>query len=88
MNRLKKSKRLAQIRVELEKEGADIDALEQEVKTLTEERKQLLEKIEKRNKIIRDIADGAGTPVPNYLPTEERKTNRRAQMPRCIGPHS
>ena len=74
MNRLKEIEaRLAQIKVELENEGADIDALEQEVKTLTEERKQLLEKIEKRNKIIKDIADGAGTPVPNYLPTEERK---------------
>ena len=74
MNRLKEIEaRLAQIKVELEKEGADIDALEQEVKTLTEERKQLLEKIEKRNKIIKDIADGAGTPVPNFLPTEERK---------------
>ena len=74
MDRLKEiEKRLAEIKVELEKEGADIDALEQEVKTLTEERKQLLEKIEKRNKIIKDIADGAGTPVPNYLPTEERK---------------
>lgn len=74
MDRLKEiEKRLAEIKAELEKDGADIDALEQEVKTLTEERKQLLEKIEKRNKIIKDIADGAGTPVPNYLPTEERK---------------
>lgn len=76
MNRLKEIEaRLAQIKVELEKEGADIDALEQEVKTLTEERKQLLEKIEKRNKIIKDIADGAGTPVPNFLPKEERKVD-------------
>jgi len=74
MDRLKEiEKRLAEIKAELEKDGADIDALEQEVKTLTEERKQLLEKIEKRNKIIKDIADGAGTPVPNYLSTEERK---------------
>ena len=76
MNRLKEIEaRLAQIKVELEKEGADIDALEQEVKTLTEERKQLLEKIEKRNKIIKDIADGAGAPVPNFLPKEERKVD-------------
>jgi HK97 family phage major capsid protein len=76
MDRLKEiEKRLAEIKVELEKDGADIDALEQEVKTLTEERKQLLEKIEKRNKIIKDIADGAGTPVPNYLPKEERKVD-------------
>ena len=76
MNRLKEIEaRLAQIKVELEKEGADIDALEQEVKELTEERKEILEKIEKRNKIIKDIADGAGAPVPNFLPKEERKVD-------------
>lgn len=66
-------KRLAEIKVELEKDEADIDALENEVKTLTEERKQLLEKIEKRKKIMSDITSGAGTPVPSFLPTEERK---------------
>ena len=66
-------KRLAEIKAELEKDGADIDALEEETKNLIAERKELLDKIEKRNKIIKDIADGAGTPVPNYLPTEERK---------------
>jgi len=76
MDRLKEiEKRLAEIKVELEKEGADIDALEQEVKELTEERKEILEKIEKRNKIIKDIADGAGAPVPNFLPKEERKVD-------------
>ena len=66
-------KRLAEIKVELEKDGADIDALEKEVKELTEERKQLQEKIEKRNRIISDITGGAGTPVPNFLPKEDRK---------------
>ena len=75
MNRLKEiEKRLAQIKEELEKDGADIDALEKEVKELTEERKLLQEKIEKRNKIISDITGGAGNPVPNFLPKpEERK---------------
>jgi len=75
MNRLKEiEERLAQIKEELEKDGADIDALEKEVKELTEERKQLQEKIEKRNKIISDITGGAGNPVPNFLPKpEERK---------------
>jgi len=66
-------KRLAEIKVELEKDGADIDALEKEVKELTEERREILEKIEKRNKIIKDIADGAGNPIPGFIPTEERK---------------
>ena len=75
MDRLKEiEKRLAEIKAELEKDGADIDALEEETKNLIAERKELLDKIEKRNKIIKDIADGAGNPVPNFLPKpEERK---------------
>jgi len=67
-------KRLAEIKVELEKDGADIDALEKEVKELTEERKAILERIEKRNKIISDITAGAGTVIDDFLPKpEERK---------------
>ena len=41
-------KRLSEIKIELEKEGADIDALEKETKDLISERKAILEKIEKR----------------------------------------
>jgi len=67
-------KRLAEIKVELEQDGADIDALEKEVKELTEERKAILERIEKRNKIISDITAGAGTVIDDFLPKpEERK---------------
>ena len=74
MNRLKEiEKRLNEIKVELEKDGADIDALEKEVKELTEERKELLDKIEKRNKIIKEITDGAGNPIPGFIPKEDRK---------------
>lgn len=74
MNRMQEIEaRLAAIKAELEKDGADIDALEKEVKELTEERKQLQEKIEKRNRIISDITGGAGTPVPNFFPKEDRK---------------
>ena len=76
MNRLKEiEKRLAEIKAELEKDGADIDALEEETKNLIAERKELLDKIEKRNKIIKDIADGAGTPIPGVMPQEERKVD-------------
>lgn len=76
MDRLKEiEKRLAEIKAELEKDGADIDALEEETKNLIAERKELLDKIEKRNKIIKDITDGAGAPVPNFLPKEERKVD-------------
>jgi len=65
--------RLAQIKVELEKDGADIDALEEETKNLIAERKELLDTIEKRNKIIKDITDGAGNPIPDFIPKEDRK---------------
>jgi HK97 family phage major capsid protein len=66
--------RLAAIKVELEKEDADIVALEKEVKDLKEERKGLLEKAEQRKKIIDEINAGAGAPAPNLnQPKEERK---------------
>lgn len=75
MNRLQEIEaRLAAIKVELEKDGADIDALEKEVKELTEERKKLLDQAEKRKKIISDITAGAGTVIDDFLPKpEERK---------------
>jgi HK97 family phage major capsid protein len=76
MNRLQEIEaRLAAIKVELEKDGADIDALEKEVKDLTEERKKLLEQAEKRKKIINDIASGEGTVIDDFIPKskEERK---------------
>ena len=74
MNRLKEIEaRLAQIKLELEQDGADIDALEKEAKELMEGRKALLERIEQRNKLIKDIATGEGNPLPNFIPKEERK---------------
>jgi len=75
MNRLQEIEaRLAAIKVELEKDGADIDALEKEVKKLTEERERLLEQVEKRKKIIDDISNGAGSVINDFLPKpEERK---------------
>jgi HK97 family phage major capsid protein len=67
--------RMAAIKVELEADGADIAALETEVKNLKEERKGLLEKAEQRKKIIDDINAGTGTtPLPGFIPKpEERK---------------
>lgn len=74
MNRLKEiEKRLAEIKTELQKDDADIDTLEQEAQALIEERNKLLDQAEKRKKIIEDISNGAGTPVPGFIPQEERK---------------
>ena len=73
MNRLQEIEaRMNAIKAELEADGADIDALEKEVKDLAEERKGLLEKIEKRNKILGDITNGAGK-VIDIIPKGEEK---------------
>jgi len=80
MDRLKEiEKRLAEIKAELEKDGADIDALEEETKNLIAERKEFLDKIEKRNKIIKEITDGAGNPIPGFIPKEDRKDEPKGQ---------
>lgn len=74
MDRLQQiEQRMSAIKAELQTDGADIEALEKEVNALKEERKGLLEKAEKRSKIIADIGGGAGNPVPNFMPKESRK---------------
>ena len=78
MNRLQEIEtRMKAIKAELEADGADIDALEQEVKGLTEERAALQAKVEKRNKILGDITKGEGKvldiiPKVDDKPKEER----------------
>jgi HK97 family phage major capsid protein len=47
--------RLSAIKVEIDKDGADLDALEKEINTLTEERKNILDKAEKRKNLIDGI---------------------------------
>ena len=73
MNRLKEIEaRLTAIKTELDAPGADIGKLETEVKTLQDEKRGLVDQIEKRNQIISDINAGLGTPMPGFIP-EERK---------------
>ena len=49
MDRLKEiEERLSAIKIEIDKEGADLDLLESEINSLVEERKKIIEKIEKR----------------------------------------
>lgn len=67
--------RMAAIAAEAEQDGADLDALEAEVKTLKEERKGILDAAEKRKALLADIADGkAGTVVREF--TAEKKEER------------
>jgi HK97 family phage major capsid protein len=74
MNRLKDIEtRMAAIAIELEADGADVEKLIAEVKSLKEERKGITDQAEKRSNLIKEIAEGAGTPIVGVLPVEERK---------------
>lgn len=74
MNRLQEiEKRLNEIKVELENDNADIDALEKEVKELTEERKAIQEKIERRKEIMANIVSGEGTIITDFIPNKEER---------------
>lgn len=65
--------RLAAIAQEVETDGADLDALEAEARSLKEARQQLLDQAEKRNKILAAVAAMSGTPaVEAPKPTETR----------------
>ena len=58
--------RLAAIPAELEKEGADLDALKKEVTDLKTERQLITEAAEKRRQILSEIGAGAGRTVRTF----------------------
>ena len=64
--------RLAQIKTELDTEGADIEALSTEADSLIEERG----KFEARAKLLNKIAAGAGTVVEPIAPVENEEEKR------------
>lgn len=73
MDRLKEiEERLSAIKIEIDTDGADLDALENEITTLTEERKSINEKIEKRQQLVDSIVN---LPEENIIKNfkEERK---------------
>lgn len=64
--------RLAAIAQEVETDGADLDALETEARSLKEARQQLLDAAEKRNKILADVAGMTGKPAVETPKAETR----------------
>ena len=75
MNRLQEiEERLSAIKSELDTDGADLDALETEINSLKEERKQITESAERRKNLLDGITTGA---IPAKIikteKTEERK---------------
>lgn len=64
--------RKKEIALEIDKEGADLQALEEEVRALNKEAEEIKEKMEIRNKLIKDVEAGAGTIMETRKFTEEK----------------
>ena len=56
-------KRMAEIKAELDKPEADLDALQEEVRSLTAEKTQIKANAQKADELRRAVADGMGTTV-------------------------
>lgn len=63
--------RLAQIRQEMEQDGADLDALTEEVRKLKEELAGIEEQAEKRRQLREAVAGGAGTVVRSFAQEQQ-----------------
>lgn len=66
--------RLAAIPAELDKDGADLDALKAEVMSLKAERQQLMDAAEKRQQILDDVRTGGGTVVRKMPESKETRS--------------
>lgn len=76
MNKLKEiQKRLSEIKIELEKDDADLDALEKEMKSLETEKKEIEEKAEKRKSLMDQIANSTELEsIKGFEKEKEKKT--------------
>lgn len=82
MNRIEEIEaRMAEIAGELENDGADIDALETEVRNLKEEKTQIMDAAEKRNKLKAEVSGGS---IGNVV----RRFASDAAEERSYGPES
>jgi len=73
MDRLKEiEERLSAIKIEIDKEGADLDLLESEINSLAEERKKIIEKIEKRKQLESNIINLPEENIIKSFKEEER----------------
>lgn len=74
--------RMSAIAQELEQPGADLDALEQEVRNLKTERTQITQAAERRAKILREVSAGGGTVIRTFdtgLPEKRTYTPESAE---------
>lgn len=74
--------RMSDIAQELEQPGADLDALEQEVRSLKTERTQITQAAERRAKILREVSAGGGKVMRTFdqgLPEQRTYTPDSAE---------
>lgn len=74
--------RMSAIAQELEQPGADLDALEQEVRSLKTERTQITQAAERRAQILREVSAGGGTVIRTFdtgLPEKRTYTPESAE---------
>lgn len=74
--------RMSAIAQELEQPGADLDALEQEVRTLKTERTQITQAAERRAKILREVSAGGGKVMRTFdqgMPEQRTYTPESAE---------
>lgn len=72
------TKRMSDIKVEIEREDADLDALDTELDALKEERKGILDKAEKRKAMIAAVTDMTDAPVVQKF--EDDKESRSMEI--------
>jgi len=77
MSRLKEiEQRMAVISTELDTEGVDLDVLETEVNELKEERKGILDAVEKRKNLVNTVASMEIEPVKTFEIEERKKVEK------------
>ena len=76
--------RLAEIKNELDKPEADLDALQEEVRSLTAEKAQIKANAQKAEEVRRAVADGMGTTVETRKETENKTVDEIRNSKRYI----
>lgn len=76
--------RLAEIKNELDKPEADLDALQEEVRSLTAEKAQIKANAQKAEEVRRAVADGMGTTVETRKETENKTVDEIRSSKRYI----
>ncbi len=71
--------RLSAISAELNNEDANLDALGQEIASLKEERKSIMDKAEQRKSLINSVVNSPAAPIASFSPMQERNNTNELE---------